>query len=49
MNFSVDPKIFEKFPNIRIGVVIISDMVNSRNVEEIIILLRQEEAHQKKF
>ena len=47
MKFTVDPKIFEVFPGVSIGVVRISYMVNSSNVSEILALLRQEEAHQK--
>src|SRR3989344_3350850 len=47
MKFTVDPKIFEVFPGVSIGVVSISYMVNSSNVSEILALLRQEEAHQK--
>jgi len=49
MNFSVDPHIFEKFPGVAIGVLIISDMVNSRKVEEITSLLRKEEIRQKEI
>lgn len=47
MTFSVDPKIFETFPGVAIGVVSISDMVNSSNVEEITKLLQDEEAKQR--
>ncbi len=49
MKLVIEPKIFEMFPCVVIGVVIISDMVNDRNVEEIMALLRQEETHQKEI
>lgn len=47
MKFSIDPNIFQTFPGVSIGVLIVNDIVHDRNVDEIIHLLRQEEAKQK--
>lgn len=49
MKFKIDPNIFERFPGVSIGVVIISDMVNDRNVEEILIMLHAEGVRQKEL
>lgn len=49
MKFTVDPKIFEKFPGVEIGVIVIKGMDNSGRSEEILKLLREEEAKQKKL
>lgn len=47
MKFSIDPKIFEKFPGVAIGVLAITGMDNRGHNEEILRLLREEERLQK--
>ena len=47
MKFSVDPKIFEKFPGVEIAVLVIIGMDNHGHNEEIHTLLRVEEEKQK--
>lgn len=43
MKFTVDPKIFEKFPGVEIGVIVATGINNKGNNNEILALLRQEE------
>ena len=47
MKFSVDPKIFEKWPEIKIGVLVLTGIHNDGHNEEILKLLREEETKQK--
>lgn len=49
MKFSIDPKIFQTFPGVVIGVVVIKDMDNHSHNDEVCQLLRTEEARQKKI
>ena len=49
MKFSVNPKIFEKFPGVEIGVLVITGMDNQGYNGEILNLLRAEEKHQKEI
>lgn len=49
MKFSVDPKIFAKFPGVEIGVLVITGMDNSGHNKDILQLLRSEEKHQKEI
>ncbi len=49
MKFSVDPMIFEKFPGVVIGVVAITSINNTGHNEELLKLLRAEEARQKEL
>ncbi|KKS97652.1 MAG: arginyl-tRNA synthetase, arginyl-tRNA synthetase [Candidatus Gottesmanbacteria bacterium GW2011_GWA2_43_14] len=49
MKFTIDPKIFEKYPGVEIGVIVIKGMDNSGRDEGILKLLRMEEANQKKL
>lgn len=49
MKFKVEPKIFEKFPGVRIGVLVILGMDNSKNKEEVAELLRREEKRQNQI
>jgi len=44
MNFKVDPKIFENYPDLLIGVLVIRDADNTGSNQEITELLRKEEA-----
>ncbi len=46
MKLIVDPTIFEKYPGVEIGVLDIHGMDNSGHNNEILSLLRKEEAHQ---
>lgn len=47
MKFSVDPKIFERFSGVEIGVLVITEMNNQGKSEELLKLLRNEEKIQK--
>ncbi|KKU89396.1 hypothetical protein A3A64_02840 [Candidatus Gottesmanbacteria bacterium RIFCSPLOWO2_01_FULL_48_11] len=49
MKLSVEPKIFETFTGVDIGVVVIDSMDNRGHSEEILGLLRAEEARQKEL
>lgn len=46
MKFRVDPKIFEKFPGVRIGVLVLRGIDNTKNKEKITVLLKEEETKQ---
>lgn len=46
MKFKVDPKIFEKFPGVRIGVLSLTGLDNTRSKEQILNLLRTKESRQ---
>lgn len=47
MKFKVDPKIFEKFPGVRIGILTLSGLDNTKNKDQILNLLRTEEGKQR--
>lgn len=49
VTFSVDPEIFRKFSGVKIGVLFITGMDNTRADPEIVRLLRSEEARQKQL
>ncbi len=49
MKFSVDPAIFEKFPGVSLGALVIDHMDNRGHSEEILKLLRNEETNQKQL
>src|SRR3989344_6683728 len=49
MKFSVEPKIFERFPGVEIGVLVLTKLNNEGKSEEILKLLRVEEKKQKEL
>ncbi|MBU1326814.1 arginine--tRNA ligase [Patescibacteria group bacterium] len=49
MKFSIDPKIFETFPGVEIGVIVITGLNNRGKGEEILAHLRTEELRQQKL
>lgn len=49
MKFKVDPKIFEKFPGVRIGVLVLLGIDNTKNKDKILSLLREEEKKQNQL
>lgn len=49
MKLIVEPKIFETFPEIAIGVVVVENMDNRGHNDEVLQLLRAEEARQKEL
>ena len=49
MKFIIINQIFEKYPGVKIGVIVIKGMDNSGRSEEILKMLRSQEAEQKKL
>lgn len=49
MKFSIDPKIFQTFPGVVIGVVVIEGMDNHGHNDEVLQKLRTEESRQKEI
>ncbi len=43
MNFKIDPKIFEKYPGLNIGLVIVRGIDNKGEAEEVMNLLKEEQ------
>lgn len=48
MKFKVEPEIFEKFPGVRIGVLVVLGMDNTRGKGEIVKLLAEEQKKKQK-
>lgn len=46
MKFKVDPQILAKFPGVRIGVLVLKGIDNTKNKEKIAALLKEEEKKQ---
>jgi len=49
MKFKVDQKIFAKWPEVRIGVLVILGMDNTKNGDKVLALLREEEKKQNQI
>lgn len=48
MKFAVDPKIFEKWPGVKIGILVLEGITNKDQKDGLTSLLREEEEKQKK-